>query len=96
MAKTNQTAKKSTGSKAPRGQLARKAAHEVKLSTADARVRPRRYLSGTVVLREIRKFQKTTSLLIRKLPFQTLASEIAQERMRDAQGWSLRMISGDR
>ena len=36
-----------------------------------------RYRPGTVALREIRKFQKTTDLLIRKLPFQRLVREIA-------------------
>jgi histone H3 len=30
-------------------------------------------------LREIRRFQKTTDLLIRKLPFQRLVREIAQD-----------------
>ena len=39
--------------------------------------RPRRYRPGTIALREIRKFQKTTDLLIRKLPFQKLVREIA-------------------
>ena len=39
--------------------------------------RPRRYRPGTLALREIRKFQKTTDLLIRKLPFQRLVREIA-------------------
>jgi histone H3 len=34
---------------------------------------------GTVALREIRKFQKSTELLIRKLPFQRLVREIAQD-----------------
>jgi len=34
---------------------------------------------GTVALREIRKYQKTTNLLLRKLPFQRLVREIAQE-----------------
>eukprot|EP00741_Cyanophora_paradoxa_P015370 tig00020876_g14837.t1 len=33
---------------------------------------------GTVALREIRKYQKTTDLLLRKLPFQRLVREIAQ------------------
>lgn len=37
-----------------------------------------RYRPGTVALREIRKYQKTTDLLIRKLPFQRLVREIAQ------------------
>lgn len=38
-----------------------------------------RYRPGTVALREIRKFQKSTELLIRKLPFQRLVREIAQD-----------------
>ncbi|CAH2073253.1 unnamed protein product, partial [Thlaspi arvense] len=37
------------------------------------------YLVGTVALREIRKYQKSTELLIRKLPFQRLVREIAQD-----------------
>ena len=32
--------------------------------------KPHRYRQGTVALREIRKYQKSTDLLIRKLPFQ--------------------------
>ncbi len=35
---------------------------------------PHRYRPGTVALREIRKYQKSTDLLIRKLPFQRLVS----------------------
>ena len=35
--------------------------------------------AGTVALREIRRFQKSTELLIRKLPFQRLVREIAQD-----------------
>jgi histone H3 len=38
-----------------------------------------RFRPGTVALREIRKYQKGTNLLIRKLPFQRLIREIAQE-----------------
>ncbi|XP_035217322.1 histone H3-like 3 [Stegodyphus dumicola] len=40
--------------------------------------RPRRLRPGTTALREIRQYQKTTELLIRKLPFQRLVREIAQ------------------
>ena len=40
--------------------------------------KPHRYRPGTVALREIRKFQKTTELLIRKAPFQRLVREITQ------------------
>ena len=38
----------------------------------------RRYRPGSVALREIRKYQKSTNLLIRKLPFQRLVRELAQ------------------
>ena len=83
MAKTKQTARKSTSGKAPRSQLALKAARKIKPSSENDRVRPRRYRPGTVALREIRKFQKSNTLLIRKLPFQRLVREIAQERKCD-------------
>jgi histone H3 len=38
---------------------------------------------GTVALREIRRYQKSTDLLIRKLPFQRLVREIAQDYRMD-------------
>ena len=34
--------------------------------------KPHRYRPGTVALREIRRYQKSTDLLIRKAPFQRL------------------------
>jgi histone H3 len=40
--------------------------------------KPRRFRPGTVALREIRKYQKNTDLLIKKAPFQRLVREIAQ------------------
>lgn len=40
--------------------------------------KPHRYRPGSVALREIRRYQKSTELLIRKLPFQRLVKEIAQ------------------
>ena len=39
----------------------------------------RRFRPGTVALREIRKYQKSYELLIRKLPFQRLVREIARK-----------------
>uniref|UniRef100_A0A8C9EG97 H3.3 histone A n=1 Tax=Pavo cristatus TaxID=9049 RepID=A0A8C9EG97_PAVCR len=105
MARTKQTARKSTGGKAPRKQLATKAARKSAPSTGGVK-KPHRYripgslmLScahegrdaagtvgmhtdewpGTVALREIRRYQKSTELLIRKLPFQRLVREIAQD-----------------
>ena len=41
--------------------------------------KPPRYRPGTVALREIRQYQKSTELLIRKLPFQRLVRELAQD-----------------
>jgi histone H3 len=41
--------------------------------------KPHRYRPGTVALREIRRFQKSTELLMRKLPFSRLVREIAQD-----------------
>jgi len=75
MARTKQTARKSTGGKAPRNHLATK---HLPGGTRGGVKKPHRYRPGTVALREIRKFQKSTDLLIRKLPFQRLVREIAQ------------------
>ena len=38
--------------------------------------KPRRFRPGTVALRQIRKYQSSTELLIRKLPFQRLVKEV--------------------
>ena len=115
MARTKQTARKSTGGKAPRKQLATKAARKSAPQSGGVK-KPHRYRyniellaniginslfithlklfiylltyfrtysiiirPGTVALREIRKYQKSTELLIRKLPFQRLVREIAQD-----------------
>ena len=119
MARTKQTARKSTGGKAPRKQLATKAARKAAPSTGGVK-KPHRfryfakfgfclnsdfvnvpwcfyidntdeliqicfvcYRPGTVALREIRRYQKSTELLIRKLPFQRLVREIAQDYKTD-------------
>jgi histone H3 len=44
--------------------------------------KPHRWCPGTVALREIQKFQKTTDLLIRKAPFQRLVQEIVHDMSR--------------
>ena len=82
MARTKQTARKSTGGKAPRKQLATKASRKSAPATGGVK-KPHRYRPGTVALREIRKYQKSTDLLIRKLPFQRLVREIAQDYKQD-------------
>ena len=38
--------------------------------------KPRKYRPGTVALREIRRYQKSSELLIRKIPFQRLVREV--------------------
>jgi len=79
MARTKQTARKSTGGKAPRKALATKAARKSVHHSAGVIKKPYRFRPGTVALREIRKYQKNTCTLMRKLPFQRLVREIAQD-----------------
>ena len=78
MARTKQTARKQTppAGKAPRKQIGSKAARKSAPIQGGVK-KPHRYRPGTVALREIRKFQKSTDLLIRKLPFQRVVREIA-------------------
>jgi len=58
----------------------RKALYEIPFQAAAGGVKkPHRFRPGTVALREIRRYQKSTELLIRKLPFQRLVREIAQD-----------------
>ena len=51
----------------------------VRRSTSCGIRRPHRFRVGTVALREIRHFQKTTDLLIKKLPFGRLVREICTQ-----------------
>ena len=87
MARTKQTARKQaqmpTAGKAPRKQVASKQAARKSAPSMGGIKKPHRYRPGTVALREIRKYQKSTELLIRKLPFQRLVREIAQEYKSD-------------
>ena len=92
MARTKQTARKSTGGKAPRKQLATKAARK-SAPTGGGLKKPRRYRPGTVALRDIRKYQKGTDLLIRKLPFARLVREIAQDYHTDLRFQSLAILA---
>ena len=54
--------------------------------------KPHRFRPGTVALREIRKYQKSTDLLIRKIPFQRLVREVCRE-FEKTLGYSLRFQS---
>ena len=79
MARTKQTARKTGGGKTDKVVKATgsKAARKTAPATGGVK-KHRRFRPGTVALREIRKYQKSTDLLIRKLPFQRLVREIAQ------------------
>ena len=48
-------------------------------SSKSTKPKPHRYRPGTLALHEIHQYQKSTKLLIRKLPFQHLVREIAQD-----------------
>ncbi len=77
MARTKQTARKSTGGKAPRKQLATKTVRLNAPRTGGIK-RPHQYCPGTVALCQIHRYQKSTELLISKMP-QRLAREIVQD-----------------
>ncbi|GLC50857.1 hypothetical protein PLESTB_000439600 [Pleodorina starrii] len=64
---------------AKKGALAKKVVPAKKTPVASPPKPKRRFRKGTVALREIRKYQKTTDLLIRRLPFQRLVREIANK-----------------
>ena len=77
MARTKQTASKSTGGKAPRKQLATKAARKSAPSTGGVK-KPHHHKPDTEALSEIKRFQKSTGPLIHKVPFQYLVQEVSQ------------------
>ncbi|GAA6023210.1 hypothetical protein JCM10207_004480 [Rhodosporidiobolus poonsookiae] len=68
-----------TGGKGPRKSTGGKQA-------PPAQKKPHRFRPGTVALREIRHYQKTTDLLLRRLPFARLVREIATEFFEDEDG----------
>ena len=86
MARTKQTAKNATTG-APT--LSQNEARKAVAARARARCwggkeprtdgKHKRYRLGTVVLREIRRYQKSTELLIRRAPFECLVQEVVQD-----------------
>jgi len=88
MARTKQTARKSDGKHPPGVAHKKTACKTAKKKPAGKTTmaflkKPHRFRPGTVALREIRRYQKSTELLIRKLPFQRLVREIAQDYKTD-------------
>lgn len=78
MARTKQIVRRNMSrapNKAPRKQLALKQSSVVVTGVK----KPHRYRPGTVALREIRKYQKSTDHLVKRLPFQRLVREIAED-----------------
>lgn len=82
MARTKQTARKSTGGKAPRKHLATRAARKFAPPSGCTK-KPYRYRPGTKALREIRRYQRTVDFLVKKTPFGRLCREIGQNMFCD-------------
>ncbi|KAH9815569.1 histone H3-like centromeric protein A [Melampsora americana] len=71
------TSKHTTSKKVPRQSISGKKPRDSD-GTQEKR-KPHRYRPGTVALRQIRQYQKSTDLLMRKLPFARLVREIAMD-----------------
>lgn len=83
MARTKTTARKSSsGVKRPRKRIGSKKSTRARQTTGGVK-KPHRYRPGTVALREIRRYQKSTNLLLRKLPFQRIVKALAQDHKQD-------------
>ena len=70
-------AKKRAAERAAQAAKAAKAAKKSGVKAPKGVKRLHRFRPGTVALKEIRRYQKSTELLIRKLPFQQLVREIS-------------------
>lgn len=86
MARTKNTARKSTGGYRPtkkqmekQQKAAREATQKGLPLSGGIKKGIRKWRPGTVALREIRRYQKSTELLLRKRPFQRLVREVAQD-----------------
>ena len=91
MGRTKLSARKSTEGKSPKKRFlycARKSA-----PANGGYKKPHRYRPGTVAIREIRRYQKSTDLLIPKLPFQRLVREITQDFKADHRGQAQKFLA---
>ncbi|KAG6821623.1 hypothetical protein H0H93_000132 [Arthromyces matolae] len=82
-----QTARKSTGGRPPRTSTSGPASAAGRQQPNPPK-KPHRFRPGTVALREIRKYQKSTDLLIQRLPFSRLVREIALDMTTDESDYS--------
>lgn len=92
MARTKQTARKNAMFTGPRLHLATKAAR-MSAPKSGGMKKPHRYRPGTVALREIRKYQKSTELLLQKKPFENLVRSIAQDYKTDLRFQSTALLA---
>ena len=74
---TGHAPRKALGTKAPAKNLAPVAGSDI-MANLQRIAKKFRYRPGTLALRQIRKYQKSTELLLRKSPFSRLVREIAQ------------------
>jgi histone H3 len=101
MARTKQTARKHIGGQSAHRTMAlKKLASGIQKKTfsrpgfdCGGVKRPHRYRPGTVALREIRRYQRSTELLIRKLPFQRLVREVCVDYRADLRFQSLALLA---
>ena len=75
MTRIKETARKNVGLKVKDQRFKKHQAAKKKRTLAD---KQHRFRPGTVALREIRRYQKSTELLIRKVPFARLVKELIQ------------------
>ncbi len=92
MARVKQTARKSTGGTALQLHLATTAA-QAEAQRIGGMKKPHCYRPGSVALCKIRKYQKSTKLLIRNAPFQHLVRKIAIDFKSDLQMQSTALLA---
>lgn len=102
---SKQTARKSTGGKQPRKHIVSRSPRKPppppppgvsKRAAKGPRAAPKkgfRFRPGTVALREIRRYQRSTEALIRKLPFQRLVRQILQRNILTPRRFFLNLFS---
>jgi histone H3 len=85
MARTKQTARKSTNATNKKRLSTKKNTNSQNSQESDRvkRVQHTRFRPGVVALREIKRYQKSSDLLIPKLPFQRLVRDIASNYKTD-------------
>ena len=91
MARTKETGKVSS-KKAVAAKSGKKAVKSASGGSSSGVKRTHRFRPGTVALRQIRKFQRGTELLIRKAPFQRLVRESAQQQ-KDGLRWAASAVA---